>query len=50
MTTYKIQVPVLVLTLARKRLFLRWALKGFRRKNLDGGKRPARTRTVALEK
>ena len=30
MTTHKLQVPVLVLTLARKRLFLLWALEGFK--------------------
>jgi len=40
MTTYKIQVPILVLTLARKRLFLRWALKGFRRSDLGSEKQP----------
>jgi hypothetical protein len=44
MTMHKIQVPVMVLTLARKRLFLRWALKGFTRSHLDMEKRPAQTR------
>jgi hypothetical protein len=46
MTTHKIQVPVIVLTLARKRLFLRWTLKGFTRNQLDSKKRPAQTRTI----
>jgi hypothetical protein len=26
----KIQIPVIVLTLARKKIFLRWALEGFK--------------------
>jgi hypothetical protein len=49
MTTHKIQVPVLVLTLARKRLFLRWALKGFRKRNLDREKGLLRRELVRHE-
>ena len=30
----KIQIPVIVLTLARKKLFLRWALEGFKRSKI----------------
>ena len=31
MTTYKLQVHLIVITAARQRLFLRWALEGFRK-------------------
>jgi hypothetical protein len=30
---YKIEVRVIVITAARKNIFLRWALQGFRRNN-----------------
>jgi len=35
MTTHKIQIHLIVITAARKRLFLRWALEGFRKRKLD---------------
>jgi hypothetical protein len=31
MIKHKIQIPVIVPTLARKKLFLRWALEGFKK-------------------
>jgi hypothetical protein len=34
MSTHKIQVHLIVLTQKNKRLFLRWALRGFRRREL----------------
>jgi len=36
----KIQIPVIVLTLARKKLFLRRALEGFKRSNIAGKRNP----------
>jgi hypothetical protein len=35
MSTHKIQVHLIVLTKANKRLFLRWALRGFRWRELN---------------
>jgi hypothetical protein len=34
MIKHKIRIPVIVLTLARKKLFLRWALEGFKRSKI----------------
>ena len=36
MIKHKIQIPVIVLTQARKKLFLRWALQGFKRSKVAG--------------
>jgi len=30
MSTHKIRIPIIVLTPVRKKLFLRWALEGFK--------------------
>ena len=40
MIKHKIQIPVIVLTLARKTLFLRWALEGFKRSKIANKRNP----------
>ena len=40
MIKHKIQIPVIVLTLARKKLFLRWALEGFKRSKIANKRNP----------
>jgi hypothetical protein len=40
MVKHKIQIPVIVFTLARKKLFLRWVLERFKRSKIVGKRNP----------
>ena len=40
MVKHRIQIPVIVLTLARKKLFLRWAFERFKRSKIADKRNP----------